>query len=111
MAKNKFDGKTGKIEQRHIDEGVLGHSSRCALALALAEMFSVPPAQIMVDGVSVGVYDAGPGEKASEIVGMDLSKSVSVWIGVFDTGEEVHPVNLIIKSDERQSSGYLLDIL
>ena len=103
-AKSEYDGMTGEVTALHIREGVCGSSQLCAVSLAVAEMFSVPPNRVEVDGESVGVYDAD----LNEIFSGSLSDALGNWIYDFDCERGVKPVNLIVKGTE---TGYLLDIL
>ena len=97
-----YDGMTGKITAMHIGEGACGDAQRCALALALADMFAVPPEQTEVDGFAASIYDAD----SNEVIGLELSTPLRDWIDAFDQENEVEPVGLIV-IDRRQ--GYLLD--
>ena len=97
-----YDGMTGKITTQHIGEGACGDAQYCALALAVGDMFAVPPEQIEVDGFRASIYDVS----LRNAIDLELSQPLRDWIDAFDDEKEVEPVGLIV-TDRRQ--GYLLD--
>ena len=103
MARHNGDqiiGKKGRITNAHIKAGVCGDPERCALSLAVADMFGVEP-----EGVEVDI-------RAVQIWGKDLWLKVSDklwwWVHNFDDGEPMDAVDLVINYDATHE--YLLDL-
>lgn len=106
-AKREYDGLTFEITKQHIDEGVCGDTSLCALALSIADEFGVWHSQVKVEGVAVGVYDPS---YHKEIFGAQLSDALVDWILAFDEARGVQPVRIIVKVKD-MGNGYSIDIL
>ena len=85
-----------KVTEDHIHEGVKGSKRNCPVALAIWDAGMV---DVMVGAGMADWYDAAPGKG---FVSAALPESVQEFVGDFDHGEEVEPLEFEIEGEARQ---------
>ena len=91
---------TVNVEQRHIDEGECGQPGKCAVALALEEMFPGYRTSVSVLEVRLAQYEEGSISK-----GYDFTHGMREWIEAFDRGDAVKPCKIELHLEAEKNIG------
>lgn len=109
-----LDCRREQITPDDIVNGVAGHCFSCPVALAVQRMFPEvidnhynEYGNIEVNNHAVNVVD----ELGNTLVLLYITDDLQKWIGDFDSGENVEPIELIIGKTDRDGYNFQLNIL
>jgi hypothetical protein len=88
-----------RIEQRHIDIGVMGVPSRCALSVAIQEKLGLPYMDVFVGGAPHKADKSGHTDifgNAGQLGTYRHSQRLDRWLRKFDDELPVRPITVVL---------------